>query len=76
MEAVTGIRLGLPQLTSAFYAGLGRWLTANDAEISGPVRELFIQVPDPNKGLEPIVEVQYPIRPGTQRVEPEPAPGR
>jgi len=75
VDAVTGIRLGLPQLSSAFYAGLGRWLTANDAEISGPVRELFIQVPDPNKGREPIVEVQFPIRPRTQRVESEPAQG-
>jgi DNA-binding transcriptional MerR regulator/effector-binding domain-containing protein len=65
VDAVTGIRLGLPELSSAFYAGLGRWLTANDAEISGPVRELFIQVPDPKNATDPIVEVQFPIRPRT-----------
>jgi hypothetical protein len=65
VEAVTGVRLGLPELTSAFYAEVGRWLDANNAQISGPVRELFVQVPDPAKGVEPIVEVQFPIQPRT-----------
>ncbi len=63
VDAVTGVRVGHPLLSSAFYAGLGRWLTANNAEISGPVRELFMQIPDPTKSIEPIVEVQFPIRP-------------
>ncbi len=62
VQAVTGVRLGFPEFTAAFYAALGRWLAANDAEISGPVRELFLQIPEPDKGIEPIVEVQFPIR--------------
>jgi DNA-binding transcriptional MerR regulator len=62
VDALTGIRIGLPELSSEFYAALGHWLTANDAEICGPVRELFIQVPDAANGIEPIVEVQFPIR--------------
>jgi DNA-binding transcriptional MerR regulator len=66
VDAVTGVRLGLPEFSSAFYAALGRWLTANDAEISGPVRELFLQIADPHKGIEPIVEVQFPIRPAAR----------
>jgi DNA-binding transcriptional MerR regulator len=66
VEAVTGVRVGLPEFTSAFYAELGRWLEANDAHINGPVRELFVQVPEPAKGIEPIVEVQFPITPRTK----------
>jgi hypothetical protein len=61
VEAVTGTRTELPELSSGFYAGLGRWLTANNAHISRPVRELFLQIPNPAKGIEPIVEVQFPI---------------
>jgi hypothetical protein len=47
------------------YADLGRWLAANDAQIAGPVRELFLQVPEPDGGVEPVVEVQFPITPRT-----------
>lgn len=62
VDAVTGIRVGHPLLTSQFYAGVGRWLTANDAAIAGPVRELIMRPPDPTTGVDPIVEVQFPIR--------------
>lgn len=62
IEAITGVRVGLPLLTSAFYATLGGWLEANDATIDGPIRELVLQLSDPTRGVEPVAEVQVPIR--------------
>lgn len=61
-EAITGIRVGLPQLTAQFYSAIGQWLVANDKETAGPARELIMRRPDPARGVEPIVEVQFPIR--------------
>ena len=59
VDVISTVRVGSPDLTHGVYAAVGRWITANDAKIAGPVRELIMQWPAP--GIEPVVEVQFPI---------------
>jgi DNA-binding transcriptional MerR regulator len=59
VDVVSTVRVGNPDVTHGVYGTVGRWLTANDAKIAGPVRELIMQWPAP--GVEPVVEVQFPI---------------
>ncbi len=59
VDVVSTVRVGRPDLTHGVYGAVGRWVTANDAKIVGPVRELIMQWPAP--GIEPVVEVQFPI---------------
>ena len=59
VDVVSTVRVGSPDLTHGVYAAVGRWITANDAKIVGPVREVIMQWPAP--GIEPVVEVQFPI---------------
>jgi DNA-binding transcriptional MerR regulator len=59
VDVVSTVRVGSPDVTHGVYAAVGRWITANDVEIAGPVRELIMQWPAP--GIAPVVEVQFPI---------------
>ena len=59
VDVVSTVRVGSPDVTQGVYGAVGRWITANDAEIAGPVREVIMQWPAP--GIEPVVEVQFPI---------------
>lgn len=59
VDVVSTVRVGSPEVTQGVYAAVGRWITANDAKIAGPVREVIMQWPAP--GIEPVVEVQFPI---------------
>ena len=59
VDVISTVRVGSPDLTHGVYAAVGRWITTNDAKIAGPVRELIMQWPAP--GIEPVVEVQFPI---------------
>jgi DNA-binding transcriptional MerR regulator len=59
VDVVSTVRVGSPDLKHGVYGAVGRWITANDARIAGPVREVIMQWPAP--GIEPVVEVQFPI---------------
>ena len=59
VDVVSTVRIGNPDLAHGVYAAVGRWIKTNDAKIAGPVRELIMQWPAP--GIEPVVEVQFPI---------------
>lgn len=58
-EVVSTVRVGAPDLAHGVYGAVGRWISANDARIAGPIRELVHQRPGP--GVAPVVEVQFPI---------------
>jgi DNA-binding transcriptional MerR regulator len=59
VDVISTVRVGSPDVTHGVYAAVGRWITANDAKIAGPIRELIMQWPAP--GIAPVVEVQFPI---------------
>jgi len=59
VDVVSTVRVGSPDVTHGVYAAVGRWITANDAEIAGPIREVIMQWPGP--GIDPVVEVQFSI---------------
>ncbi len=59
VDVVSTVRVGSPDLTHGVYGVVGRWITANDTKIVGPVREVIMQWPAP--GIDPVVEVQFPI---------------
>jgi len=59
---VTVTRVGDPQIGHGSYGALARWMEANNFQISGLVREQFIQfeVGDMSKM---VAEIQYPVQP-------------
>lgn len=59
VNVLSTVRVGLPDLAHGLYAAAGRWIEASDAKLSGPIREVIMQRPGP--GIEPVVEVQFPI---------------
>ena len=59
VDVLSTVRVGLPDLAHGLYAAAGRWIEANDATLSGSIREVIMQRPGP--GIEAVVEVQFPI---------------
>ncbi len=55
-------RVGHPKLAHRSYSALGRWTQANGYQFSGPVRELFLNPPDPQRIDETVCEIQAPLR--------------
>ncbi|NJO34525.1 MAG: MerR family transcriptional regulator [Rhodospirillales bacterium] len=57
------VRTGSIQHTHLAYGAIGVWLEANQYDISGPCREVFLkppfEPPDPETG---VVEIQFPVR--------------
>lgn len=43
------------------YANIGHWMESNGYQMSGPVRELFIVPPNPEKIDETVCEIQFPV---------------
>lgn len=56
------VRVGGPDKSYACYGSLGRWAEANGYEIGGPVFEVFVVPPRPNRIAETVVEIQLPIK--------------
>ena len=59
VDVLSTVRVGLPELALGLYAAAGRWIEANDATMTGPIREVIMQRPGP--GIEAVVEVQFPV---------------
>jgi DNA-binding transcriptional MerR regulator len=57
-------REGTNERSHASFGALGAWIEANDYEIAGPCREVFLEPVSGRAGLEDVlVEIQFPIRP-------------
>lgn len=56
------VRLGGPDKSYACYNSLGRWAEANGYEIGGPILEVFIVPPRPNRMAETVCEIQMPVK--------------
>jgi DNA-binding transcriptional MerR regulator len=56
------VRTGSPAAAHLTTARIGRYLEASGDELDGPSREVFLQVPDPGRLHEAVVEMQFPIR--------------
>ena len=50
-------------MTNGFesYANVGHWMEANGYQMSGPVREVFIVPPNPERIEETVCEIQLPV---------------
>jgi DNA-binding transcriptional MerR regulator len=67
----TSVHIGLLENKDLAYHTLGRWLEGSPYHISGPAREVFLQLPDFPPGtdeaaenaVDAVVEVQIPIEP-------------
>ncbi len=60
-DVVSITRTGPPELAHALYGAVGRLLEDRHRSIAGPVREIVHQLPDPERDIEPVVEVLFPI---------------
>lgn len=56
------VRVGLPEDAHLVTARIGRFIEATGDALAGPSRECFLQVPDPARMHEAVVEMQFPIR--------------
>ena len=56
-------RLGPAEFAHGVYGSVGLWLEANDRTLVGDIRELVIELPDPGRGVEAVVELEFPISP-------------
>ena len=57
------VRVGLPEDAHLVTAKIGRYLAASGDALAGPSREMFLQVPNPERMHESVVEMQFPIQP-------------
>jgi len=57
------VRVGLPEDAHLVTAKIGRFLEAGGDALAGPSREVFLQLPDPERMHEAVVEMQFPIAP-------------
>jgi DNA-binding transcriptional MerR regulator len=57
------VRNGPPDAAHLATAKIGRYLEASGNRLSGPSREVFLQLPDPQRMHEAVVEMQFPVQP-------------
>jgi len=62
-EVVSMTRLGPAEFAHGVYGSVGRWLEANSLTLAGEIRELVFELPDPQRGVEAVVELEFPIGP-------------
>lgn len=60
--AACAVRLGGFENGYETYANLGRWVEANNYELAGPAREVFIVQAPPDRMDELVCEIQLPVR--------------
>jgi DNA-binding transcriptional MerR regulator/effector-binding domain-containing protein len=59
----TVIRQGTDEASHAYFGAIGTWIEANNLEISGPCREVFLESIAGPPGLQgALVEIQFPVR--------------
>ena len=56
------VRVGLPEDAHLATAKIGRFLAAVGETLAGPSREVFLQLPPPERMSEAAVEMQFPVR--------------
>ena len=63
-EVVSLVRTGPAYEAHLAYGALGAWLEANEREIAGPCREVFLKTPfePPDLGVA-VIEIQFPVSP-------------
>lgn len=62
-EAATLVRSGPNYQSHLAFGALGLWMEANQYEIAGPCREVFLQMPfEPPDVDHTVVEIQFPVR--------------
>jgi DNA-binding transcriptional MerR regulator len=57
------VRVGLPEDAHLVTAKIGCYLAASGDVFAGPGREVFLQLPDPERMHESVVEMQFAIQP-------------
>jgi DNA-binding transcriptional MerR regulator len=59
----TIVRPGTNPESHASFGAVGAWIEANDYEIAGPCREIFLEpITSPPGFAEALVEIQFPVR--------------
>ena len=58
------VRVGLPEDAHLATAKIGRFLGAAGETLAGPSREVFLQLPPPERMSEAVVEMQFPVSTG------------
>jgi DNA-binding transcriptional MerR regulator len=58
----TCVRVGLPEDAHLVTAKIGRYLAASGESLAGASREVFLQIPNPERMHESVVEMQFAIR--------------
>jgi DNA-binding transcriptional MerR regulator len=61
------VRVGLPEDAHLVTAKIGRYLAASGDVLAGPSREVFLQLPNPERMHESVVEMQFAIEPRDAR---------
>lgn len=59
--AAVAVRVGSMPNGYESYGNIGRWVEANGYQMAGPVREVFIVPPHPDRIEETVCEIQYPV---------------
>lgn len=62
-HVLTVTRVGHPRLAHRSYSALGTWTQAKGYQFSGPVREVFLNPPNPERINETVCEIQVPLQP-------------
>ena len=55
------VRVGGVENSYDCYGSLGRWVEAENLKLSGPVREVFIEGPFPDRIEDTVAEIQVPV---------------
>jgi DNA-binding transcriptional MerR regulator len=58
----TLVRRGPGEQSHIGFGALGLWMAANDYQIDGPSREVFLELPT---GADAVMEIQFPVRKST-----------
>lgn len=58
------VRVGLPEDAHLVTAKVGKYLAASGERLAGPSREFFLQLPDPERMHESVVEMQFSVERG------------
>lgn len=57
----TTVYVGHPQSSNVAYSALGTWIENNQYRIIGQQREIFLELPHPDKEPEVVLEIQFPV---------------
>lgn len=61
-RVITAVRIGHFENGYESYARLGRWVESNGFQLSGPAREVFIEIPTDANGGNAVCEIQFPVK--------------